>query len=160
MHDFVRFSTYSFHFMPFCFVSLYDSCASVFQIKWQTFKYRCVHENLTSLGMAHSFQCPLLRLHILNTLERTCFLMHNYFRTDPHNTVIAYNILTKWTVLIVIISEKFVAERLSSVNSVETRSWRPQIKRQSWCGNSCDTMADNTGNGPVLTRDIYGCSMW
>ena len=37
------------------------------QMKLQIFKYKCVHENVTSLGMAHS---PFLRLHILNNGER------------------------------------------------------------------------------------------
>ena len=41
------------------------------------------------------------------------------------------NSVTKEPTLFVIISEEFVAARLSSVDSAESKSWRPQIERKS-----------------------------
>ena len=50
-------------------------------------------------------------------------------------------------------SEEFVAEGMSSVDSAEAKSWRPQIERQSGGTNSCYRMADSTGQGLISTGD-------
>jgi len=53
----------------------------------------------------------------------------------------------------VIISEKFVAGRLSSVYSAEALAWRPPFWRRSQCTHSWDKMADKTGYGLMSTGD-------
>jgi len=43
------------------------------------------------------------------------------------------------------ISGEFCAERLLYFSVAETKSQQLQILKESWVGNSCDSLADNTG---------------
>jgi hypothetical protein len=62
----------------------------------------------------------------------------------------ACNVVTTEPTLIVFrpISGELIADRLSSVDSAETTSWRPSSDDRK---NSCDKMADNTGHGLIPT---------
>ena len=57
--------------------------------------------------------------------------------------------------MILIISRKFVAERLSAFARAEAKSWRLQIRRYSRGGNSRDTMTDYSGHGLISTANEF-----
>lgn len=66
---------------------------------------------------------------------------------DRKRSYTAYNCVIQEPTLVVVMAGYFVTKRLSSAYSAESKSWRSQIYRWSWCGNRCDTMADNTAHG-------------
>jgi hypothetical protein len=61
------------------------------------------------------------------------------------------NFVANKPTLILIISGKFVAKKLSSVFRAEAKSWWPKISRRSRGGTRCDTMDGSTGEGLIST---------
>jgi len=62
-----------------------------------------------------------------------------------------YDFVTTEPSLTVIISLKFVYDRLSFVLSAEAKSWRPHVSRLLRGGNTRETNADSTRKSPLST---------
>jgi len=66
----------------------------------------------------------------------------------------AYNCLIRETTIILIKSEDFVTKRLSSVFKAESKSYWPQMSKQSRHGKYCVRMRRNTGYRLISKRNL------